>query len=95
VRVLVLALGPALLLVLAPGLGLAVERVGPLLGLPLLGYFVLERPSELLSGLLLLVLLLLLLLLVPRLAVELLTGLKPVPESMLVLAVLTLGTGSG
>jgi hypothetical protein len=39
-------------------------------------------------------LLLLLLLLVPRLAVELLTGLKPVPESMLVLVVLTLGIGS-
>ena len=54
----------------------------------------LERPSELLSGLSLLVLLLLLLLLVPRLAVELLTGLKLVPESMLVLVVLTLGIGS-
>jgi hypothetical protein len=83
-----------LVLGLVPGLVLAVERVGPLLGLPPPGCFVLERPSELLSGLSLLVLLLLLLLLVPRLAVELLTGLKLVPESMLVLVVLTLGIGS-
>ena len=91
---LVLGLRLALLLVLVLELGLAVEWVGPLLGLPPPGCFVLEQPLELLSGLSLLVLLLLLLLLL-RLAVELLTGLKSVPESMLALVVLMLGIGSG